>query len=98
MSILLKVQRHSRKIINSSRFGFSNDVILISPDGIESQIKGIVSVIHNLIDPDTGQPVSGYLATISINRLDLNDIGVEIPEGVSSENLKTLACKIHEYR
>lgn len=71
--------------MNSSKFGFSTDIVLIDPNGVEYPLKSILTVIHNLIDPDTGQPVSGYLATASINRLDLNALGITLPEGVSDE-------------
>lgn len=85
MSLLQRLQKDSQRIMNSSKFGFSTDIVLIDPDDVEYPLKSIVTVIHNLIDPDTGQPVSGYLATASINRLDLNELGVTLPEGVSDE-------------
>lgn len=85
MSLFQRMQKDSQRIMNSNRFGFGIDIALIDPSGVEYPLKSIVSVIHNLIDPDTGQPVSGYLATASINRLDLNAQSIELPEGVSSD-------------
>ena len=85
MSLLQRLQKDSQRIMNSSKFGFSTDIVLIDPDGVEYPLKSILTVIHNLIDPDTEQPVSGYLATASINRLDLNALGITLPEGVSDE-------------
>lgn len=85
MGLLERMRKDAQKIMNSDKFGFSTDITLVEPDGTEHSFKSIISVIHNLIDPDTGQPVSGYLATASINRLDLNDLGLTLPEGESSE-------------
>ena len=85
MGLLERMQKDSQRIMNSTTFGFSKAIALISPDGVEYPFKAILSVIHNLIDPDTGQPVSGYLATASLNRLDLNDNQITLPEGVSSQ-------------
>ena len=86
MSLLDRVQADAQTIMNSTRMGFSSAVTLTDPDSNEYSINGIVSIIHNLIDPDTGQPVSGFLATISINAKDLNDLDIDVPEGEMSES------------
>lgn len=86
MRLLDRVRKDSQKIMNSTRYGFSTDIELINPDGLTLPFKAIVAVIHNLIDPDTGVPVSGFLATASINILDLKDQSVEMPEGEMDEN------------
>ncbi len=85
MNLISRVQKDSQRIMNSERFGFSVPIVLTEPDGTAHSFKGLVSIIHNLIDPDTGEPVSGFLATVSINVRDLNAAGVEVPEGVMSE-------------
>lgn len=81
MSLLDRMRKDSQRIMNSDRCGFSTAITLTDPAGVGYPFKSIVSVIHNLVDPDTGQPVSGYLATASINILDLLALGLEIPEG-----------------
>jgi len=78
---MARMQKDAQKIMNSERSGFSIDVTLTLPDATEYTIKAIMSIIHNLIDPDTGQPVSGFFATASINSLDLLGLGVDLPEG-----------------
>ncbi len=85
MSLIERLQKDSQRIMNSSRYGFGQAIILTEPSGIAHTLKGIVSIIHNLIDPDTGQPVSGFLATVSLNVLDLQSMGIDIPEGEMSE-------------
>ena len=86
MSLMDRLQKDAQRIMNSSRAGFSIDIVLTLPSGIEHSIKSIVSIIHNLIDPDTGQPVSGFFATASINSLDLLTLEVELPEGEMDSN------------
>jgi len=84
MSLLDRVQKDAQRIMNSQRCGFGSPIILTDPDSVAYNLTGIVSVIHNLIDPDTGQPVSGFLATVSLNALDLQDKGIELPYGEMS--------------
>ena len=88
MSLLDRVQKDSQRILNSEKFGFSTPLVLTDPSETAHDLKGIVSVIHNLIDPDTGQPVSGFLATVSLNALDLRDKGIDMPEGEMDSNSK----------
>ena len=85
MSLLDRVQKDSQRIMNSNRFGFSTALVLTAPDGVAHGLNGIVSVIHNLIDPDTGQPVSGFLATVSLNTLDLQQSAIDMPYGEMDE-------------
>lgn len=85
MGLLDRMRKDSQRIMNSDRFGFSTAITLTDPDGVGYPFNSIIAVIHNLVDPDTGQPVSGFLATASINILDLQALGLEIPEGEMSE-------------
>ena len=88
MGLLDRLRKDSQRIMNSDRFGFSTAITLTTPAGIQYPFKSIIAVIHNLIDPDTGQPVSGFLATASINVLDLQASLLELPEGEMSESLR----------
>ena len=81
MSLIDRVQRDAQRIMNSERFGFSNSITLTEPNGTTHGLKGILQIIHNLIDPDTGQHVSGFLATVSLNALDLPAGSIDIPFG-----------------
>ena len=81
MNFMQRVRRDAQRIMKKD----GQNVVLITPEGLKYPLNSIVSVIHNLIDPDTGQPVSGFLATASINRLDLNELDIALPEGEASE-------------
>ncbi len=85
MSLLDRVRKDSTRIMNSERYGTGTDIVLIDSDDVEYPMKSIVAVIHNLVDPDTGQPVSGYLATASVNRYNLPVNKRTELEGVSDE-------------
>lgn len=88
MSLLDRMRKDSQRIMNSARCGFSTAITLTDPSGVGYPFNSIIAVIHNLVDPDTGQPVSGFLATASINTLDLLALGLEIPEGEMSESAR----------
>ena len=62
MSLIERMQKDSQRIMNS-KFGFASDIVLTDPADVSHSLKAIVTVIYNLVDPDTGVPVSGYLAT-----------------------------------
>lgn len=88
MSLLDRVQKDAQRIMNSEKFGFGTPLVLTEPNGTTHDLKGIVSVIYNLIDPDTQQPVSGFLATVSLNKLDLQDAGIDMPTGEMAANAR----------
>ena len=81
MTFMQRVRRDAQRIMKKD----GQEITLITPDGLKYPLHGIVSVIHNMIDPDAGQPVSGFLATVSLNRLDLNELDIALPEGETSE-------------
>ena len=82
MKFMQRVRRDAQRIIKKD----GQEITLITPGGLKYPVHGIVAVVHNMIDADTGQPVSGFVATVSINRLTLNDLGIAIPEGEASQN------------
>jgi hypothetical protein len=66
--------------IMSMDFGWS--VSVIDPLGAVADIKGFTSDIAETIDPNTGQVVSGRLATVALPLKALTDADLGIPSGV----------------
>ena len=81
MNFMQRVRRDAQRIMKKD----GQEITLITPDGLKYPLHGIIAVTHQVFDPDTGQPVSGFLATVSLNRLELIDLGIEVPNGEMSE-------------
>lgn len=78
-------------IENPKDFGWP--VILTNPEGEtlggdDSPLHAIVNDISSLIDPDTGDPVSGRLATATFRVSTLLERGFKIPKNISDKNSK----------
>ena len=71
----------ARRILEDVEYGFGWAAELTAPDGTVASITGYSTDINLLIDPDTGQQVSGRSAEMSVSLLSLSAIGV--PRGVT---------------
>ena len=69
--------------------GFGWPVVLISPDGVETPLTGFSNDIGLSVDPDTGQAVSGRIATVSLPIAALNNAGITtLPEGIPDAHVR----------
>ena len=77
-------------ILEDEVTGFGWPVTITDPLGNSGTgpFIGFTDDISQVIDPDTGQAVSGRLATVVLRISSLNAAGLGIPEGISDENLK----------
>lgn len=69
-------------------FGFAFDITVTDPDGNSGILTGSSNDIAQLIDPDTGQAVSGRLASVALRLSSLAAEGLGIPEGTADESSK----------
>lgn len=53
--------------------GFSSCVELQSPEGAEVEIRGLVADVSQILDPQTGQAVSGRVASVALPLAELVD-------------------------
>lgn len=72
--------------IMSMDFGWS--VSVVDPSGTVANIKGFTSDIAETIDPNTGQVVSGRLATVALPLKALADADLGIPVGIVDVDVK----------
>lgn len=64
-------------------------ITLINPVGLSAPLKGFSNDISQLIDPDTGQSVSGRLATVSLRISSIIAAGfTSFPENVPDKDSK----------
>jgi hypothetical protein len=71
MSIIDAARNDLNNIMNDVNFGFTQDVVFTTPDGlITATIKGLVSAHHNAIDAD-GMEISSKVASVSFMEVTL---------------------------
>lgn len=74
----------ARAIVGDTATGFGWPVTVRNPDGVEAELSGLTNDIHQTIDPDTGMPVSGRVASVVLSLADLGSIeDLGIPVGIS---------------
>tara|TARA_R100000808_G_C2155423_1_gene167861 strand:- start:9031 stop:9417 length:387 start_codon:yes stop_codon:yes gene_type:complete len=76
-------------ILEDGVMGFGWPIKVINPDGVAASFTGYSNDISAIIDPDTGQAVSGRLASVAIriSTLRASVLG-DIPRGISDNLMK----------
>lgn len=76
------------KNILEDTVGFGWPITVTDPTKKIGNLTGFSNDISELIDPDTGQPVSGRFASIALSISSLTEKGLGLPEGVSDTSNK----------
>lgn len=76
-------------ILEDSAYGFGWSITLTDPAGLtDSNLIGFSDDISQVIDPDTGQLVSGRLASVALRISSLLTAGFTLPRGVADQSSK----------
>ena len=75
-------------ILEDSTTGFGWPITITDPSGTSKDLTGFSDDIAQIIDPDTGQAVSGRLASIAIRIGLLTDNGLGLPVGIADAGSK----------
>lgn len=75
-------------LILEDTLGFAYDICITDPSGTSAKLLGFSNDVSEIIDPDTGEAVSGRTATIAIRIELLSCKGMGIPENVSEADKK----------
>lgn len=73
-------------ILEDDEFGFAVNITLTDPDANEQELQGFSNDITQIIDPETGQIVSGRLATATLPMASITLTG--FPEGIADASKK----------
>ncbi len=89
MSLRLLSESDLQGILEDKATGFGWDVTIKTPGGVSESLVGFSNDISQMIDPDTGQAVSGRLATVVLRISSIYAAlpGVGLPEGISDPTL-----------
>lgn len=88
MNIRDLAKNHADYILKDQVNGFGQSITFIDPFGISHDFVGFSNDIAQVIDPDTGQAVSGRSATITVSVQDFIDKGLSLPVGIADSRKK----------
>lgn len=75
-------------ILEDDIYGFGWPITITNPDGVAKSLTGFSNDISQLIDPDTGQAVSGRLASVSLRISSIIATGLALPVGIADSASK----------
>ena len=75
-------------ILEDSVYGFGYSITVTDPAGTVKPFTGYSNDISQIIDPDTGQAVSGRLASVALRISSLTAAGFTLPQGIADASKK----------
>lgn len=75
-------------ILEDSDTGFGWSIKVTDPNGKTEPLTGFSDDISQVIDPDTGQAISGRLASVSLRTSSILALGLELPKGIADSKIK----------
>ena len=76
--------------------GFGWPITITDPSGVSASITGQSDDIALEIDPETGQLVSGRVASVALRISTLTANGLGLPVGVANESLRPWVVKFKD--
>lgn len=88
MSLRALAERDLATTMEDSVTGFGWPITLTDPAGNAGPFTGLSNDIAQVIDPETGQAVSGRLASIALRISTLLAAGFVIPKGIADTSVR----------
>lgn len=83
MGLREEIRQYSHRILTDAKHGFAWSLVVTDPDGRSARTNGFATDIADLIDPETGQAVSGRQAEVVLSTQALSDAGLGHPAYVA---------------
>lgn len=88
MSLRVIAEQDLGFILEDGIYGFGWQITVTSPSLITAILTGYSDDISQVIDPDTGQAVSGRLASVALRISSLIASGLGLPRGIADSGTK----------
>lgn len=88
MSLRELAEQDLGAILEDSTTGFGWSITVTDPAGTSVPLTGFSDDISQVIDPDTGQLISGRHASVALRISSLVLAGLELPRGISNTSMK----------
>ncbi len=75
-------------ILEDAVTGFGYSITVTDPSGTVRPLTGFSDDIAQIIDPDTGQAVSGRVASVSLRISSIVAAGLALPRGIADAGIK----------
>ena len=96
MGIRQQLRRDVHRILTDAKHGFAWTVVVTDPNGRSAKMHGFSTDIADLIDPETGQAVSGRQAEVTVSMDSLKCAGFEHPEHIAGTAGKPWTMKFDD--
>lgn len=83
MGLRQEIRQHAHLILQDETHGFAWSLVVTNPDGVSVRLSGFSTDIADLIDPETGQGVSGRQAEVTLHMDALSSVGLGHPAHVA---------------
>lgn len=88
MSIRQLAESDLGLILEDGATGFGWPITVTDPSGTVRPLTGFSDDIAQIIDPDTGQAVSGRLASVALRISSILAAGLTLPRGIADAGIK----------
>ncbi len=88
MSLRQQAETDLAVILEDDVAGFGWPVTITNPAGSAQSLVGFSNDIAQVIDPDTGQIVSGRTASVALRISSLLAVGIGLPQGIADATKK----------
>jgi hypothetical protein len=75
-------------ILEDGVHGFGWPITVTNPAGLVGSLTGFSDDISQVIDPETGQAVSGRVASVALRISSLSSIGLGLPKAIADSTSK----------
>lgn len=75
-------------ILEDGAMGFGWPIQVTDPSGLSKPLTGFSDDISQIIDPDTGEAVSGRLVSVALRISSLTTEGLALPVGIANASIK----------
>jgi hypothetical protein len=84
------------RILEDAETGFGYAITLTDPLGTALPLVGFSNDIAQVIDPDTGQVVSGRLASVALRISTIIAAGLGLPRGIANSSSKPWVVEFND--
>ncbi len=96
MGLRTAIEQDLAYILEGDTTGFQWPIAITNPAGTVENFLGFSNDIAQVIDPDTGQMVSGRVASIAVRISALYAAGFTLPRGISDAKQKPWVVKFDD--
>ena len=83
-------------ILEDGAMGFGWSITVTDPSGLSLPFTGFSDDISQIIDPDTGQAVSGRLVSVALRISSLTAEGMSLPVGIADSASKPWVIEFND--